>query len=39
WEGLSHKEAADVLDCAETTVSWRLFEARKKLGKVAGGGK
>ncbi|MBL1148034.1 MAG: RNA polymerase sigma factor [Pseudomonadota bacterium] len=34
WEGLSHKEAADVLDCAETTVSWRLFEARKKLGKI-----
>lgn len=35
WEGLSHKEAADVLGCAETTISWRLFEARKKLGKTA----
>jgi RNA polymerase sigma-70 factor (ECF subfamily) len=30
-EGLSHKEAALVLGCAETTVSWRVFQARKKL--------
>lgn len=30
-EGLSHKEAADVLSCRETTVSWRIFQARKKL--------
>lgn len=37
WEGLNHKEAAEILGCAETTVSWRLFEARKKLGKLAGG--
>ncbi|TVQ84316.1 MAG: RNA polymerase sigma factor [Micavibrio sp.] len=35
WEGLSHREAAEILDCAETTVSWRLYEARKKLAKFA----
>jgi len=30
-EGLSHKAAARVLGCMETTVSWRIFQARKKL--------
>lgn len=30
-EGLTHKEAAAVLDCAEGTISWRVAEARKKL--------
>lgn len=30
-EGLSHKEAADILDCKESTVSWRVHEARRKL--------
>ena len=30
-EDLSHKEAAQVLGCAETTISWRIFMARKKL--------
>lgn len=38
WEGLSHKEAADILGCAETTVSWRLYEARKRLTQIVGGG-
>ena len=33
-EGLSHKEAARVLGCAESTVSWRIFQAKKKLYKV-----
>jgi RNA polymerase sigma-70 factor (ECF subfamily) len=33
-EGLSHKEAAMVLGCAETTVSWRVFKARGKLTKI-----
>ena len=30
-EGLNHREAAEVLGCAETTVSWRLFQLKKKL--------
>ncbi len=30
-EGLSHKEAAEVLGCKESTISWRIHEARKKL--------
>ena len=33
-EGLSHKEAAVVLGCAETTVSWRVFKARGKLQRL-----
>jgi len=32
-EGLSHKEAAQIIGCAETTVSWRIHQARKKLKK------
>lgn len=30
-EGLSHKQAADILGCAEGTISYRIHEARKKL--------
>ncbi|MEQ9111642.1 MAG: RNA polymerase sigma factor [Rhodospirillaceae bacterium] len=30
-DGLSHREAADTLGCAETTVSWRIHQARKIL--------
>jgi RNA polymerase sigma-70 factor (ECF subfamily) len=30
-EGQSHAAAAQVLGCSETTVSWRVFAARKKL--------
>ncbi len=30
-EGMSHAEAARVLGCSETTVSWRLFTARARL--------
>jgi len=33
-EGLNHKEAAQVVGCAETTVSWRIFQAKRKLRKV-----
>ncbi len=33
-EGLNHKEAARVLNCAETTISWRVFQAKKKLKKL-----
>jgi len=31
-EGLSHAEAATVMDVKESTVSWYIHEARKKLG-------
>jgi len=31
YEEMNHAEAARVLGCSETTVSWRLFMARKKL--------
>jgi RNA polymerase sigma-70 factor (ECF subfamily) len=31
YQGLNHAEAARVLGCSETTVSWRLFAARNKL--------
>lgn len=30
-EGMSHREAATVMDCKESTVSWYIHEARKKL--------
>ena len=33
-EGLSHREAAGVLGCAETTVSWRVFKAKRVLVKL-----
>lgn len=31
WQGLTHREASDVLDCEEGTVSWRMHEAREKI--------
>jgi len=34
-EELSHAQAAEILDCAETTVSWRMGEVRKKLKSLA----
>ncbi len=30
-QGMSHAEAAEVLGCAENTVSWRIHKARKAL--------
>ena len=30
-EGLSHAAAADAMACAETTVSWHIHEAKKRL--------
>lgn len=30
-EGLPHREIAKILGCREKTVSWRLFQARKKI--------
>jgi RNA polymerase sigma-70 factor, ECF subfamily len=34
YDGLNHAEAAEVLGCSETTVSWRIFAARAKLKKL-----
>ena len=31
YDGMNHAEAARVLGCSETTVSWRVFAARSKL--------
>lgn len=33
-EGMNHREAARVIGCAETTVSWRIFQAKRTLRKV-----
>lgn len=30
-EDLNHKEAGEILGCAESTISWRMHEVRKKL--------
>ena len=35
-EGLSHSAAADVMGCSETTVSWQVHEARKRLKAMLG---
>lgn len=37
-EGLNHKEAAKILKCAETTVSWRVFQAKKRLKRLVESG-
>jgi RNA polymerase sigma-70 factor, ECF subfamily len=31
YDGMNHAEAARVLGCSETTISWRIFAARKQL--------
>jgi RNA polymerase sigma-70 factor (ECF subfamily) len=31
YDGLNHAQAAEVLGCSETTVSWRIFAAKRKL--------
>ncbi len=30
-EGMNHREAAAVIGCAETTISWHIFQAKRKL--------
>jgi RNA polymerase sigma-70 factor (ECF subfamily) len=35
-EGVSQKEAAEVLGCSEGTIAWRVHEARRRLREVLG---
>ncbi len=37
YDGLNHAEAARALGCSETTVSWRVFMARRKLKQLLAG--
>jgi len=37
YEGCSHAEAAKLLECSETTVSWRVFAARRRLKRLLKG--
>jgi RNA polymerase sigma-70 factor (ECF subfamily) len=34
YDGHNHAEAAQILGCSETTVSWRVFAARRKLKRL-----
>jgi RNA polymerase sigma-70 factor (ECF subfamily) len=34
YGGKNHAEAAEILGCSETTISWRIFSARHKLKKL-----
>lgn len=34
YDGHNHAEAAKILGCSETTVSWRVFTARRKLKRL-----
>ena len=34
YEGMNHAKAARALGCSETTISWRVFTARKKLKRL-----
>ena len=36
YGGHNHADAARSLGCSETTVSWRIFSARRKLKKLLG---
>lgn len=33
YEGMSHRQAAELLGCSENTVAWRMHKARKRLQK------
>ena len=35
-EGISHAEAARVMECSESTVSWHIHEAKKRLKHLIG---
>jgi len=34
FEEMNHREAAEAMGCAETTVSWRIFQAKRVLKKL-----
>lgn len=34
YDGLNHAEASRILGCSETTVSWRVFAAKRKLKRL-----
>lgn len=34
FEEMNHREAANAIGCAETTVSWRIFRAKRALKKL-----
>jgi len=36
FEEMNHREAAEAMGCAETTVSWRIFRAKSALKKLLG---
>lgn len=38
-EGLGHREAAAAMGCPEVTISWRIHQARRKLGKIMESGR
>jgi len=38
YDGMNHAEAAHVLGCSETTVSWRVFAAKRKLKRLLAAG-
>ena len=37
YDGHNHAAAAKILGCSETTVSWRIFAARRKLKRLLSG--
>ena len=39
YDGMNHAEAAQVLGCSETTVSWRVFAAKRKLKRMLTAGR
>lgn len=38
WQGLNHKEAGEILECSEGTISWRVHEARTKITEALAAG-
>ena len=34
YDGMNHAEAAQILGCSETTISWRIFAAKRELKRL-----